>query len=370
MFITIQYDSPGSSDKETAAYSVLTVDPLATHHTIMDRLVDDTPGRVRPQAPRNRTIRLSVAEEARCAALARDPSTMTPAPDGRLRSQDIVDAVFLGDSSEIGPLLPLASVDLLLADPPYDLPKNFDGERFAPMGHEAYLEYTRGWLGAVAGALKPNASIYVCSDWKSSSAVYLALAERFTVRNCITWKRDKGRSSASNWKNASEDVWFATVSDEYTFYPDAVRVRKRVIAPYRKDGEPKDWTEDQSGRWRLTGASNLWDDLTVPFWSMPENTDHPTQKPEKLAARILLASSVPGDLVLDPFLGSGTTAVAAKKLGRHFTGIERSSAYCALAIRRLELAKADARIQGFDGESFTARNQPVKRPDEPTLFTT
>lgn len=322
----------------------------------MDGPVDPKPGALRPKAPHNQTIRLSAAEEAHYAALARDPSNMVPAPDGRLRPQDIVDAVFLGDSFELGPLLPQASVDLLVADPPYDLPKSFDGERFAPMGHEAYLEYTRAWLGAVAGALKPGASIYVCSDWKSSAAVYLALTERFTVRNRITWKRDKGRSSATNWKNASEDIWFATVGDIYSFNADAVRVRKRVIAPYRKDGVPKDWQEDESGKWRLTGASNLWDDLTVPFWSMPENTDHPTQKPEKLVARLILASSAPGDLVLDPFLGSGTSAVAASKLGRRFVGIERSSAYCALAIKRLERARNDSRIQGFDGVAFTERN--------------
>lgn len=307
----------------------------------------------KPKAPRNRTLRLSPDEEARYAATALDPAALSPAPDGRLRPEDATDAVFLGDALDIGPLLPPARVDLLFADPPYDLPKTFDGERFAPMGHDAYLEYTRAWLGAVADSLAPTASLYVCADWRSSSAVYLALAERFVVRNRITWKRDKGRSSASNWKNASEDLWFATVGDSYRFDPDAVRIRKRVVAPYREDGKPKDWTEDASGRWRLTGASNLWDDLTVPFWSMPENTDHPTQKPEKLVARALLASSAPGDLVLDPFLGSGTTAVAAKKLGRRFVGVERSPAYCALALRRLELATPGARIQGFDGRAFS-----------------
>ncbi|MBU0926807.1 MAG: site-specific DNA-methyltransferase [Spirochaetes bacterium] len=316
---------------------------------------DEADYRERSGAPRNRTIRLSPLEEARYAAMARDPSEMTPAPDGRMRPGDAVDAVFLGDSSEIGPLLPPSSVDLLVADPPYDLPKDFDGERFAPMGHEAYLEYTRAWLGSVLASLKPTASVYVCSDWRSSSAVYLALAERLVVRNRITWKRDKGRSSASNWKNASEDVWFATVGRDYRFDADAVRLRKRVVAPYRRDGAPKDWTEDETGRWRLTGASNLWEDMTVPFWSMPENTDHPTQKPEKLIARILLASSAPGDLVLDPFLGSGTTAVAAKKLGRRFVGIERSPSYCALALRRLELAEEGARIQGYEGGSFSER---------------
>ncbi|PKL23069.1 MAG: site-specific DNA-methyltransferase [Spirochaetae bacterium HGW-Spirochaetae-3] len=316
----------------------------------------------RPRAPRNRTLRLSPDEEDRYAAKALDTSTMTPAPDGRLRLEDVSNAVFLGDSSELGPLLPRVSVDVLFADPPYDLPKVFDGDRFAPMGHEAYLEYTRAWLGAVAGSLKPTASIYVCSDWRSSSAVYLALAERFTVRNRVTWKRDKGRSSASNWKNASEDLWFATVSDEYRFDAGAVRVRKRVVAPYRERGVPKDWFEDESGRWRMTGASNLWEDLTVPFWSMPENTDHPTQKPEKLVARVLLASSAPGDLVLDPFLGSGTTAVAAKKLGRRFVGIERSPAYCALALRRLETAEPGSRIQGLDGDAPSDKPEGLTTP--------
>jgi len=305
----------------------------------------------RAKAPRNRTLRLSADEEARYAALALDPSVMVPAPDGRPQHQDISDAVFCGDCMELAPLLPVASVDILLADPPYDLPKTYDGDHFAPMGHDAYLEYTRGWLAAIAPALKPDASIYVCADWRSSSAVHLALAERFVVRNRITWKRDKGRSARANWKNVSEDVWFATVGNSYHFDSAAVRTRKAVVAPYRSDGVPKDWTEDATGRWRMTGASNLWADLTVPFWSMPENTDHPTQKPEKLIARILLASSRPGDMVLDPFLGSGTSAVTARKLGRRFVGIERSSAYCALALKRLELVASDPRIQGVSYQS-------------------
>jgi len=286
---------------------------------------------------------------------------MVPGPDGHMRLEEALDSVFTGDTLEIGPLLPPASVDIMIADPPYDLPKNFDGELFAPMGHEAYLEYTKAWLGAITSSLKPDASMYVCADWRSSSAVYLALAERFIVRNRITWKRDKGRSSSRNWKNSSEDVWFATVSGSYHFDADAVRVRKRVVAPYRENGLPKDWTEDESGCWRMSGAGNFWDDLTVPFWSMPENTDHPTQKPEKLVARLLLASSRPGDVIFDPFLGSGTTAVTAMKLGRRFIGIERSRSYCALAIRRLELAATDARVQGFDGDSFLERNEPGPR---------
>jgi len=314
----------------------------------------------RSQAPQNRTLRLSAEEEARYAALALDPAAMAPGPDGHIRYEDAIDSVFCGDCMEIGPLLPFACADVLIADPPYDLPKNFDGDHFSPMGHEAYLEYTRAWLGAIAPALKPGASLYVCADWRSSSAVHLALAERFIVRNRITWKRDKGRSARTNWKNVSEDIWFATVDDEYRFDADAIKLRKPVVAPYRENGAPKDWTEDESGRWRMTGASNLWDDMTVPFWSMPENTDHPTQKPEKLVTRLLLASSGTGDVVLDPFLGSGTTAVTARKLARRFIGIERSPSYCALSLKRLETAASDTHIQGFDGVGFAGKN-PVHR---------
>jgi len=353
---------PRSLEGKDEVKPALRNQPVLTYECVADDYVpmgsSNEPDTVlkRAKAPQNRTLRLSFDEEARYSAFALDPSTMEPGLDGRLRLDDALDSVFRGDCMEIGPLLPAACVDLLIADPPYDLPKNYDGDRFAPMGHEAYLEYTRAWLGAIASSLKPGASLYVCSDWRSSSAVHIALSERFIVRNRITWKRDKGRSARANWKNVSEDIWFATAGDRYAFDADAIRLRKPVLAPYRDGGVPKDWTEDESGRWRLTGASNLWDDMTVPFWSMPENTDHPTQKPEKLVARLLLASSKAGDTVLDPFLGSGTTAVAAKKLCRRFIGIERSPSYCALALKRLETATTDIRIQGFDGVGFSGRN--------------
>ena len=98
----------------------------------------------------------------------------------------------------------------------------------------------------------------------------------------------------------------------------------------------------------------------MPFWSMPENTPHPTQKPEKLLAKIILASSVENDLILDPFLGSGTTAVVAKKLNRRFAGIERDENYCLLAEKRLALAERDKTIQGFADGVFWERNSSAK----------
>jgi site-specific DNA-methyltransferase (adenine-specific) len=157
-----------------------------------------------------------------------------------------------------------------------------------------------------------------------------------------------------NWKNASEDIWFFTVSDEYFFDAEAVKIKRKVLAPYMENGEPKDWEKSGEGNFRLTAPSNLWTDLTVPFWSMPENTAHPTQKPEKLLAKIILASTRENDLILDPFLGSGTTAAVAKKLNRAYTGIERDENYCLLAEKRLELAETDKTIQGF-ATAFSGR---------------
>ncbi|MBQ1411941.1 MAG: site-specific DNA-methyltransferase, partial [Clostridia bacterium] len=160
----------------------------------------------------------------------------------------------------------------------------------------------------------------------------------------------------ANWKNGMEDIWFATKSDAYTFNLEAVKIRKKVVAPYRVDGKPKDWTETETGNYRDTCPSNFWDDITVPFWSMPENTAHPTQKPEKLIAKILLASSHPGDMVFDPFLGSGTTSVVAKKLHRHYLGVEAEEQYCVWAEQRLEMADSDTTIQGYSDGVFWERN--------------
>ena len=179
------------------------------------------------------------------------------------------------------------------------------------------------------------------------------------VRNRITWEREKGRGSKKNWKNSSEDIWFCTVSDEYTYNVNAVKLKRRVIAPYTDEsGAPKDWDKAKEGNFRLTYPSNLWTDLTVPFWSMPENTEHPTQKPEKLLAKIILASSNPGDVIFDPFLGSGTAAVVAKKLSRKFVGVEIDPTYCSLVMKRLDMAESDESIQGYSNGVFWERNSP------------
>lgn len=307
------------------------------------------------KAPRNRTLTLSVEDGKkyleRCIEIKSETADI----------KSIVNKTVIGDTFSVLPLLPEESVDLIIADPPYNLTKSFNGNTFSKKKKEDYEEYTRQWLGKIFPLLKKDGSIYVCCDWETSLIIGNVLGEFFTVRNRITWQREKGRGAKANWKNGLEDIWFATKSDKYTFNLDAVKIRRRVLAPYRVDGKPKDWQEDKNGNFRDTCPSNFWDDITVPFWSMPENTAHPTQKPEKLIAKIILASSNPGDIVFDPFLGSGTTSVTAKKLGRNYIGIEAQEQYCIWAEKRLEDADENKEIQGYSDGVFRERNNFIKK---------
>ncbi|MBK8150210.1 MAG: site-specific DNA-methyltransferase [Acidobacteria bacterium] len=296
------------------------------------------------RAPRNRTIGIKPSETDRLRALV------------SVDARDFRNKVIGGDAFAILEQLPASTFDLLFADPPYNLTKSFGEESFRRTSLDEYEAWLDSWLVKCVRLLKPTSSVYICGDWRSAAAIQRVGMKYFRLRNRITWEREKGRGAKRNWKNSSEDIWFFTVSDDFVFNTEAVKMKRRVIAPYTENGEPKDWERSPDGDFRLTHPSNLWTDLTVPFWSMPENTDHPTQKPEKLLAKIVLASTNAGQIVLDPFAGSGTAAVVAKKLGRDFCAIESDGQYCLLAQKRLELAESDTSIQGFEGGIFFERN--------------
>lgn len=305
------------------------------------------------RAPRNQTTSLSPDEQD----FYRQRLTMLNRP---VTSEHLFNCTVHQDLYAVLPYLPTAWVDLLLIDPPYNMSKDFGDVKFEQLSDSQYIAWVESWLLPLLPILKPQASVYVCGDWRSSSALYSVLQQHLIVRNRITWEREKGRGAKTNWKNSSEDIWFCTVSRRYTFNLNAVKLKRWVRAPYRwEDGTPKDWNPTE--RTRLTHPSNLWTDLTVPFWSMPENTDHPTQKPEKLIARLMLASSNEGDVVFDPFLGSGTTSVVAKKLKRRYTGVEIDETYACLAEKRLALAEEDATIQGYKDGVFWERNTRTRR---------
>ena len=270
--------------------------------------------------------------------------------------EQVVNRTILQDVSDAVPLLPSRFVDLLFLDPPYNLTKQFRSTTFTMKSTGDYAQWMDSWLAPMLRLLQTTASIYICGDWRSSSAIQSVAEKYFIVHNRITWEREKGRGAKANWKSASEDIWFCTVSEKFTFNLEAVKLKRKVIAPYKVDGTPKDWNDTAEGKFRITHPSNLWTDLTVPFWSMPENTEHPTQKPEKLLAKIILASSKKGDVVFDPFLGSGTTSVVAKKLGRKYVGIEFDETFASLAEKRLVLAEKEKSIQGFRNGIFWERN--------------
>lgn len=296
------------------------------------------------RAPRNRTLMLRAGEAKRLRKQLNSGA------------RNVKNVVIRGDAFQLLTKLPTAKFDLLFADPPYNLTKSFGAENFRETTDEAYEAWLDSWLRLCVPLLKPTASVYICGDWRSSSAIQHAGSKYFKLQNRITWEREKGRGAKRNWKNSAEDIWFFTVSDDYTFDLDAVKIKRKVLAPYTANGEPKDWDKSETGNFRTTHPSNMWTDISVPFWSMPENTDHPTQKPEKLLAKLILASTNENDAVLDPFAGSGTTAVVAKKLGRSFTAIEADEHYCLLALKRLEMAEKDKSIQGFTDGVFWERN--------------
>jgi len=302
------------------------------------------------RAPRNRTINLTQTQfELYRAQLVR--------LSGPVKISEILNRTICQDVFEVLDWLPPGSVDLVFADPPYNLTKSFNSNSFKQLSSNEYEGWLQTWLPKVARVMKPTASIYICGDWRSSAAIQRVAEQLFVIQNRISWEREKGRGAKANWKNCSEDMWFCTMSNNYTFNAESVKLKRRVIAPYtNEEGDPKDWSDNDDGRFRLTYPSNIWTDLTVPFWSMPENTDHPTQKPEKLLAKIILASTNKEHIIFDPFLGSGTTSVVAKKLGRNYFGIEIDEYYACLSEHRLQLANHNKEIQGYAEDVFWERN--------------
>ena len=305
---------------------------------------------IKKRAKNNRTLTLDENE--------------IPALKGRLLTKEniteetsLLNKTLNGDVLEMLDFIPDNFADLIIIDPPYNLSKDFNGFKFNARTTEAFDEYLSTWFPKVCKKLKPNGSLYMCGDWKCTSSLQRAIEKELTILNRITWQREKGRGAKTNWKNAMEDIWFAVKNPtDYYFDVEAVKMKRKVIAPYKVDGKPKDWQEEADGNFRLTYPSNFWDDISIPFWSMPENTDHPTQKPEKLYAKLILASSKAGDVVFDPFLGSGTSSVVAKKLGRNYCGIEMNQEYCLWTEKRLEMAEKDSTIQGYSDGVFWERN--------------
>lgn len=306
------------------------------------------------RAGRNKTISIS-SEETKSLS----ESLITA--DSNLVVDDFVNKIINNDLFKIIEFLPDDFIDLLIIDPPYNLYKSFNKTTFKKTSNENYGMWIDSFLSKLKRCMRKDSAIYFCGDWISSQVIPTVLEKYFIIKNRITWEREKGRGSKKNWKNCSEDIWFAVNSKNYKFNHNSIKLKRKVLAPYRdNNGMPKDWLEEPEGSFRLTFPSNIWTDISVPFWSMPENTDHPTQKPEKLIAKLILASTDEGDFVFDPFLGSGTTAVVAKKLNRKFSGVEIDKHFALIAQKRLIFAETEKGIQGYKNGVFWERNTKFK----------
>ena len=310
---------------------------------------------MKQRAPRNKTIVIENDEEKKILL----KELLFDSHNKKIFTLDeITNKIINADLFNIIEKLPQKFADLIIIDPPYNLTKNYNGLKFTERCIFDYIEYLRLWVPKICRLLKDDGSLYVCCDWSSSCAIRHVICENnLHVLNRITWQREKGRGAKNNWKNSMEDIWFAVKDKKkYFFNVEAVKQKRKVLAPYKINGQPKDWIQTSNGNFRLTYPSNFWDDISVPYCSMPENTDHPTQKPEKLIAKLILASSSENSFVFDPFLGSGTTSVVAQKLGRKYCGIEINEDYACIAQKRLQIAKNNIRIQGYEDGVFWERN--------------
>ncbi|EXL10153.1 site-specific DNA-methyltransferase [Aquamicrobium defluvii] len=250
-----------------------------------------------------------------------------------------LDTILKGDCVAAMNRLPDASVDVIFADPPYNLQLNGDLHRPDQSkvdavddewdqfdSFEAYDAFTRAWLLAARRVLKPNGTIWVIGSYHNIFRVGAKLQDLgFWILNDIVWRKTNPMPNfrGRRFQNAHETMIWASRDAKakgYTFNYEAMKAANEDVQMR------SDWLFPIcTGNERLKDAKG--DKL------------HPTQKPEALLARVMLASTKPGDVVLDPFFGSGTTGAVAKRLGRHFVGIEREQDYIDAAMERIEAVK-------------------------------
>ncbi len=246
-----------------------------------------------------------------------------------------------------------ASVDLIVADPPYNLGKDYGNNRDLKAWHE-YEEFTRQWVTQAVRILKPSGSIYIFMGVRFISKLFLLLEERFHLNfnGWITWHYTQGMGRKIGFSPRHEDVLYFTKTTDFVFNLDEVRVPQKY---YR-------------ARNNMQGANpgDVWQFSHVHYCSA-ERENHPTQKPEALLERIIKASSNVGDLVLDPFVGSGTTCKVAEVLGRRWIGIDINQEYIAMSQKRL--AEKTLGFDSYDPRSArTPRDLPRKQAEEQMLL--
>ena len=213
------------------------------------------------------------------------------------------------------------SIDLIVTDPPYNLSKNY-GESKDNLTFENYINFSFKWLSEAKRVLKPNGTIYVFMGMQFISYIYKILDcdLKLKFNSWITWFYTQGIGKTRGFSPRHDDILMFTKSRDYTFNLDSIRVPQKY---YRN-----------INNMRGANPGNVWEFSHVHFCS-GNRQNHPTQKPEGLIERMVLASSNEGDVVLDPFVGSGTTARVCQQLNRKFIGFDNNPEYIKMSEERL-----------------------------------
>ena len=287
-----------------------------------------------------------------------------------LTSQDIVPKysrknglLYENDCIDILIRIPSGSIDMIFADPPYNI-KKADWDKFE--SQEQYIAWSMKWISECSRILKENGSLFICgftevlADLKHPSMRY------FKYCKWLIWHYKNKANLGSDWGRSHESILLLRKSKKFTMNIDPIRIpynEHTLKYPVRTQAETSQYAKGKAERpaWspHPLGAKPK-DVIEIPTTcnGMGEKTKHPTQKPEELLRKFVLAASNPGDIVLDPFCGSGTTAVVAEQLGRHWIGCEINPEYNSWAIARIDSVKikdADSWID-FDKENVRRRS--------------
>jgi site-specific DNA-methyltransferase (adenine-specific) len=261
-----------------------------------------------------------------------------------------VDRVFCEDALAGMARIPDGSIDLILTDPPYNLGKDY-GNASDQQSVDDYLAWTERWIDTALPKLKPNGSLYIFLTWRFAPEIFVMLKKRMTMMNEIIWDRrvPSMGGSVRSFSSVHDTIGFFVKRKDYYFDLDAVRI------PY--DAETKKARSRSifvGAKWLEVGYNpkDLWS-VSRLHREHAERVDHPTQKPLEIIERMLKASCPPGGVVLDPFMGSGTTALAARRLGRHFVGFELNPAYCEIIQQRLAMAAVPVKKKAGAGRKKT-----------------
>jgi site-specific DNA-methyltransferase (adenine-specific) len=252
--------------------------------------------------------------------------------------------IWVGDAIAWLRSLPSESVGLIFADPPYNI-KKAEWDTFE--SQEEYVKWSIKWIEQAARLLKPTGTLYVCGFSEILADLKLPASQFFRGCRWLVWHYKNKANLGSDWGRSHESILHFRKNRQFKFNIDDVRIsygNHTLKYPEHPQAETSQYGKGSSKGhlWRPhpKGAKPK-DVLEIPTTcnGMHEKTPHPTQKPEELLRTIILASSAPGDLVIDPFLGSGTTAVVADQLKRKWKGCDISLKYCQWASRRVELVE-------------------------------